>query len=687
MGLKSCTQKHKTHENGKHSPKKVMSHLNPNCGGASRTQYARNTTNTQLMDTHTPRFAEQISLVIGLIYETAADESLWPQLLEGLAGLIVAPQDAAHAALDTPLDMARTLDLASALSLANTDAQQYLWACLAPHFARSQRMQQELQGIEIERDLLERVMDRLPLAMAIVDRHGRAISMNRAMLAVVQTDSGLCLQAGHLASEPVDVLGSAITGVLSRQQDHACLRLGPGRAALALSDPAPGPTLAQADAPSGLSIWVSRFGQAAGEGRAVVLAASPGSRALSEGGLISFFGLSPAEARLTQQLAFGHSMEEVSKALGVSHNTAKTQLKKVFAKVGVKRQPELLQAIYASPLWLDLGAQSHRMQPRHATLHEALESLGSLPTCQGMRLPDGRWMAWSDSGDPQGWPVLMCHGFIGSGHESHPDASHLRALGIRLLIPERPGCGDSDYLAARTIGDWPADVAHLVNHLGIVTFGVVSWQFGAPYALELARAMPHRVQAISLVSPPAPIVGIRDLRNYSGDGAFLMGVAFYTPSLLLPTLRAVVSAVRRNVFTVIDNELSKEPASAVINDPQFRAQRARTLQKAAKNGAECAQVEMLAVFQTWKTDYPAWAFPITVWHGDADPQVHWRAGQVLAALVPGAALQRVPGAGHFLLFSHWKTILGALKDSARPTRSARRSGITSATTPTSAAVA
>ncbi len=639
------------------------------------------------MDTPTPRFAEQLSLVIGLIYETASDESLWPQLLEGMAGLIVAPQDATRAIPAAGLDIARTIDLASALSLAKSDAQQYLWACLEPHFARSQRMQQELQDIEIERDLLERVMDRLPLGMAIVDAQGKAISMNRAMLSLAQTGGGLCLQAGHLASMPADALAGAIARVLGRQQDHACLRLGPSRAALAGSERTPGPTQTQADASSGLSLWVSRFGQAAGESRAMVLAASPGSRALSEGGLKGFFGLSPAEARLTQQLALGHSMEDAAKALGVSPNTAKTQLKKVFYKVGVKRQSELLQAIYASPLWLDMGPQSRRMQPRRAAPQAALGDMDTLPKGQGMRLPDRRWMAWSDSGDPQGWPVLLCHGFIGSGHERHPDASHLRALGIRLLIPERPGCGDSDYLAARTIADWPADVAHLLRHLGIETFGVVSWQFGAPYALELARAMPNRVRALSLASPPAPVAGIRDLRHYAGDGAFLMGVAFYTPRLLLPTLRAVVSAVLRNVFTVIDNELSKEPASAVVNDPQFRAQRARTLQKAAKNGAKCAQAEMLAVFQTWKTDYPAWAFPTTVWHGDADPQVHWQAGQRLAALVPGAVLQRVPGAGHFLLFSHWKAILGALKDSAVPSRSAGTPGFTSATTPTSAAAA
>ena len=162
------------------------------------------------MDTPTPRFAEQLSAVIGLIYETSADESLWPQLLEGMAGLIVAPQAAAQSGPEAGLDIARTLDLATSLSLANSDAQQYLWACLAPHFARSQRMQQELQDIEVERDLLERLMDRLPLGVAIVDGYGKAISTNRAMLSLVQSNSGLRLHAGHLASQPADALGSAI---------------------------------------------------------------------------------------------------------------------------------------------------------------------------------------------------------------------------------------------------------------------------------------------------------------------------------------------------------------------------------------------------------------------------------------------------------------------------------------------
>jgi pimeloyl-ACP methyl ester carboxylesterase/DNA-binding CsgD family transcriptional regulator len=614
------------------------------------------------MDTPTPRFAERLSGVIGLIYDAAADESLWQELLEQMATLLSSPQDdSPHS--DLHFGVARTGEWAQDVGLRSKEAEQYLLACLVPHFARSQRMQQELQDIAVERDLLERVMDRLPLGMAIVDGHGRAISMNRAMLAVVQTDSGLYLQTGHLASDPVDALGSAITRVLNRQQDHACLRLGSGRAGLPISDSAPNPTQGQADAPSGLSIWVSRIGQAAGQNRAMVLAASPGSRALSEDGLSAFFGLSPAEARLTQQLALGRSMEETSKALGVSHNTAKTQLKKVFSKVGVKRQPELLQAIYASPLWLDMGPQSRRLQPRRAALQAALASDYALPAGHGMRLPDGRWMAWSDSGDPQGWPVLLCHAFLHGQHDRHPDDSILLKLGIRLLIPDRPGCGDSDAASGVGIAQWPQDVACMLEHLGIDRFGVVSWSMGAPYALAVAQQFGCRVQALGLASPASPIQCTQDLQYYSGIDRMVLLVALHTPRLLPVLMETMVKGVQRDVYAFLEDIIATVPPSekALFESPLYRHRRAAVLLKTAKRGAALIANDSLLAVHDWKVQAPPAGIPCKMWHGDADPEVHWHGAQALAQALGAVALTIVPRAGHHLMLCHWRIILEDLK--------------------------
>ena len=625
------------------------------------------------MEANPPRFAERLSAVIGLIYDTADDESLWPQLLEGMADLLVLPRDGAPVTLGAPHGLARYEGGPVAIPTATSEAEQYLWACLAPHFARSQHMHAELREAEMERDLLERVMDRLPLGMAIVNAQGRTISANRAMLALAQSGAGLALQAGHLVSTPPDVLASAIVRVLDRQQDHACLRLDhPSRAPSAPSEAA-----APAQAEQGLSIWVSRLGQVAGQSRAMVLAASPGSRALSEDGLCAFFSLSPAEARLTQQLALGQSMEDAATALGISHNTAKTQLKKVFAKVGVKRQPELLQAIYASPLWLDMGPQNRRLQPRRAALQASLANDCALPEGSGMRLPDGRWMAWSDSGDPQGWPVLLCHGFLHGQHDRHPDDSILRRLGIRLLIPDRPGCGDSDAAPNGSVSQWPQDVAHMLDHLGIGHFGLVSWSMGTPYALAVAQHFGARVHAMGLVSPVTPVRTTYDLRLYSGQGRMVLLVALHTPRLLPVLMEVLVKGIQRDVYGFLEEIIGKSPISekTLFESPGYRQRRAAVLLKLAGRGATLVAHESIKAVHGWKVQAPPPGLPSKIWHGDTDPEVHWHGVQALAKALGGMDLQIVPGAGHHLLLCHWQAVFEGLNALRRQTADERAAAL------------
>ncbi len=59
--------------------------------------------------------------------------------------------------------------------------------------------------------------------------------------------------------------------------------------------------------------------------------------------LAGAFGLTPAEARLAAALAGGaRGMPEVAAALGISRETARSQLRAVFAKTGAGRQAELV---------------------------------------------------------------------------------------------------------------------------------------------------------------------------------------------------------------------------------------------------------------------------------------------------------------------------------------------------------
>ena len=59
-------------------------------------------------------------------------------------------------------------------------------------------------------------------------------------------------------------------------------------------------------------------------------------------------GLTPTETRLAVELASAHSFEEAAKSLKISPNTARTHLKRIFAKTHTRSQAELVSLVLRS---------------------------------------------------------------------------------------------------------------------------------------------------------------------------------------------------------------------------------------------------------------------------------------------------------------------------------------------------
>ncbi|MGX5829985.1 LuxR C-terminal-related transcriptional regulator [Mesorhizobium sp. 43Arga] len=57
----------------------------------------------------------------------------------------------------------------------------------------------------------------------------------------------------------------------------------------------------------------------------------------------ALFGLTPAEARVFEQIVAGRTVAEASDALNVEHSTVRTHLLRLFEKTGVRRQTELVR--------------------------------------------------------------------------------------------------------------------------------------------------------------------------------------------------------------------------------------------------------------------------------------------------------------------------------------------------------
>ncbi|MFM2371121.1 MAG: hypothetical protein RIS85_843 [Pseudomonadota bacterium] len=86
----------------------------------------------------------------------------------------------------------------------------------------------------------------------------------------------------------------------------------------------------------------------AGAGALALFLARPGSETSTDPqALRDLLGLTSAEARLAAILGEGVTLVDAARRLGIAHNTAKVQLRSVFAKTGVHRQTQLV-ALLAS---------------------------------------------------------------------------------------------------------------------------------------------------------------------------------------------------------------------------------------------------------------------------------------------------------------------------------------------------
>ncbi|MFA6063065.1 MAG: alpha/beta hydrolase [Gallionella sp.] len=577
-----------------------------------------------------PDPTELISELIGLIYEAAADLTLWPQLLELMSGY---------------LELA--LPDAGEINSTVTQAEGNLIRLIAPHFERANALHQQWVDVSEERNLLENVMNRLPLGAAIIDGRCNAISLNRTLISLLQGNELLKLVGGQLVSMPQSALEQAVERVMSKGSHDEVVRIG--------------------DEQVYLSLWICKGGDSSGgngqPGRLILLVASRTTHALSEQGLISLFGLTAAEARITQKLALGCTLEESATQLEITRNTAKSQLARVFSKVGVKRQVELLQAIYASPLWLQ--SDPKKFTPLSV---DAQEQGRSASDEQYLKLSDGRRLCFSDSGDPGGLPVILMHGIAGSRYLRHPDDKLLMQQGVRLIIPERPGSGDSDSSADRRITDWPLDIAELADHLQLQQFTVLGYSAGTAYALAVAAACLDRVRAVHIVAALPPIDGLEDLRAYNPVFRMTLFLARYAPGLLPPLMRVMVKDIRKNVYHHLEQILQNAPAQdrAVLANAKLRANIASGMRASVRNGEHEVAREVMLVAQGWGVDLDKLTLPVCIWHGEQDPLVSIAGARKLAGLLSNAELISIAGAGHYLLYSHWQTLLSAIHPAGLP---------------------
>ena len=215
---------------------------------------------------------------------------------------------------------------------------------LVPHFARALRVQCRLAEADLQRAAALEAIDHLGVGTVFVNAHGRVIFTNRdAQVALAQAD-GLRLLEGELVAASPDesatlrdaVREAALAG--SQQQDHA------GRA-FAFSRPSGKPSWRALVAP----LRDAHLQAVPGHAGAVVFITDPAATRLpSAEHIAQSFGLTSAEARVAALLARGSGIPAVAEALGVSVNTVRTHVARVFEKTATERQAELVALLLST---------------------------------------------------------------------------------------------------------------------------------------------------------------------------------------------------------------------------------------------------------------------------------------------------------------------------------------------------
>ena len=123
--------------------------------------------------------------------------------------------------------------------------------------------------------------------------------------------------------------------------------------------------------------------------------------------------------------------------------------------------------------------------------------------------PDGRTIRLHDSGG-EGPVVVYHHGSPQTGAPLPPLLEATAARGVRLVSYGRAGYGGTDAVPDRTVAHAAADVAAVVDALGVDRFATMGPSGGGPHALACAALLPDRVSAVACFAGIAPPTGRED---------------------------------------------------------------------------------------------------------------------------------------------------------------------------------
>jgi len=271
-----------------------------------------------------------------------------------------------------------------------------------------------------------------------------------------------------------------------------------------------------------------------------------------------------------------------------------------------------------------------------------------------VQLHDGAVVAFQEYGDATGTPVIFCHGWPSSRTMAQLTDEPARALGIRIVSPDRPGISGSSIQLDRKLSDWPRVVEQFVDGLGIGEFRLLAISGGAPYAYATAVAIPERVRAIAVVGGVIPFAELKDFKGLLPLYRYMLAFYRNRPQLLRQLFylaRPFLSfraPIRLRPLRLKMLLLRSCDAASLRDDAAFEAI-FESQRRAWRGSVEGVLADAQIYAQPWGFALEDVRVPVRLWHGIEDRAFAVRLAKEIANRFPNCKSRFIQNEGHYSL--------------------------------------
>jgi pimeloyl-ACP methyl ester carboxylesterase len=242
-------------------------------------------------------------------------------------------------------------------------------------------------------------------------------------------------------------------------------------------------------------------------------------------------------------------------------------------------------------------------------------------------LKGGRAISFCDFGKDGGFALFQFHGTPGSRITGLSEEM-LAESGFRIVLPDRPGYGDSSSNIHSSFESWANDVQQLADHLGINQFHVLGISGGGPFALACAAYLKERVLSATLVSTATPA---ENAEFWHGLG-IANKIFFFTAMKLPLVLRMLCYAYSR---------MERWRAAWKGSEPSH-------LSEAFRQGGSGLETDLRLISHTWNIPLKIIKAPVYLWHGKNDTHSPVAGAKLLASQMPTCEAYFFSDQDHFL---------------------------------------